>query len=201
MLGKLSYQLDRDIGRSLSYLDLAATQELSFVNNKPLKVALLYQTHSLRSKCVSGYLIKNTLPDESVLSALERSSFIRKTSDEPRCDRVIEARVIDVLNDAYSGLRDCKRIDAYDFKSVYRLAKVASQMSMSRALHSQQVVGTGGYETALEEISKLFDKKLPQVVAIWCLESTANPIEQITQRTHKFEALRKKVTIEYSLIR
>jgi hypothetical protein len=198
MLGKLSYQLHHDIQQSLLFLDRAAKQDLSFVNNKPLKVALLYQMHSLRSKSVMDYLMTKRIPEEQVFLALERTSFstMIDSLELPEARRSLENRLSAVLMDACLGLRDCRRLDPYDFKSVYRLAVLALKMSKSETIMYKKIPGSNsivGPYSALEELSKLFEKKLPQVVAIWCLEVTANPVEQINQRTHKFEALRIKV--------
>lgn len=198
MLGKLNHQLHQDIEQSLIFLDRAAKQDSSFVNNKPLKVALLYQRHSLRSKTATSYLITQRIPEEQVIIALERNSFsnVSDSLELPETSKSLENRLSAVLMDACLGLRDCRRLDPYDFKSVYRLAIIALKLSKSATMLHTKLPGSNcvaGPDSALEELSKLFDKKLPQVVAIWCLEVTANPIEQINQRTHKFEALRIKV--------
>ena len=50
---------------------------------------------------------------------------------------------------------------------------------------------------ALLELSKLFDKKRSQIVALWCVETATNGGERILQRTYKFDSLRRKFLFQY----
>ena len=51
--------------------------------------------------------------------------------------------------------------------------------------------------SAFSESGKLFDKKRPQIVALWCLETATNGCERILQRTYKFDSLRRKMILQY----
>jgi hypothetical protein len=53
------------------------------------------------------------------------------------------------------------------------------------------------FDHAFIESAKLFDKKRPQIVALWCLETATNGSERILQRTYKFDSLRRKYVSHY----
>ena len=60
------------------------------------------------------------------------------------------------------------------------------------------IFGGDGVKAALGEVTKLFDKKRPQIANIWCNETTLSRYEQLFQRTLKFDKLRRKYNEFYS---
>ena len=84
-------------------------------------------------------------------------------------------------------------MDAFDFKSVYRTswgiaqlssilsATVAAAFPASAVQSLLEVLGVRelSAHAALEEMSKLFDRKRSQIVAMWCVESAVSPWEKV----------------------
>ena len=229
MLGKISWQLHRRIADAIGYFaNCSLGQDASAssgVVNKALKVGLLYQLHSIRIKGairIAEALLQQSSTTsssdvdvdhdfdglESDLLCLEACCFHRADDASPvdhydpaplAAEITHASRIRGVIADACLALRHCRRLDAYDFKSPYRLAKTILQAS-KLDIYEDLIDGSVSFlspnnalNLAFDEIWKLFDKRRPQIVAIWCVETTANRFEQLLQRTIKFEALRKKV--------
>ena len=141
---------------------------------------LLHQIHSTRIKAAVE-LARANIEDvsEEDLVRLEEHRFAAE--DSPGAEvagerKPINVRIEAVIVDACLALRECRRLDQYDFKSVYRIASIAYKLSYVDSLRNMQLPGVTsvGVQGALDEISKLFDKKRYQIVAIWCVVSTAN---------------------------
>ena len=123
---------------------------------------------------------------------------------------------------ALFSLRECRRLDPFHFKSVYRIADCirsigallpyppSPQQTSGRVCQSESpapawvfqelsmlpVYGdypatvaesaTGcsglslGDAAALKELSRLFDKKRPQILAMWSVETPVNPWDKVT---------------------
>ena len=101
-------------------------------------------------------------------------------------------RVWLALCGAITSLKQCRRIDAFDFRSVYRSS--VTVLELGRIVRSQGALGPPAAvlphldslglrslhpSDALEEMSKLFDKKRPQILAMWCVENASNAWEKV----------------------
>lgn len=104
----------------------------------------------------------------------------------------VKSRVWAVVLRALTGLRECRRLDPFDFKSVSRVASAISQLAALRlskphlipaeaAAALCQLLGVRDLscESALEELAKLFDRKRSQIVAMWCVENAVSPWEKV----------------------
>ena len=241
MMGKLSWQIHRDVFNSLKCYNKAWTcNRFSFIGaNKTLKVALLYQINSTKIKAaIHIAYVKNEVIDcdidelERMLICLEEDTLIKNaegsneiltvspvSSDgqqlsQPQEDidgslwASMKGRIDSIIKSGLLGLRECRKLDSYDFRSVYRISNVIYQLSMrpylSHLVSHPQLMLPGlsvfegdGIKAALGEITKLFDKKRPQIANVWCSESTLSRYEQLFQRTLKFDKLRRKYTEFY----
>ena len=227
MLGKLSWQLYRNIDRSMDYYSKAKSQSISFVGNKALRVGFLYQVHSSRIKAAielacrldmsstveSAVVIDESCMDKDI-SDLELMNFkhikhgLRSNKEgtdwcEVENDTPMEveagvnarlSRVKAIIRNALQGLRECRRLDQYHYLSVYRVAKVVRILPKISCLKDMEIseIHEVGLEGSLYEMYKLFERKRPQIVAIWCNETTSCRYEQLFQRTIKFDAIRRK---------
>lgn len=104
----------------------------------------------------------------------------------------VSTRVWSALLSAWAGLKECRRLDSFDFRSVYRVSdssrRLAALVSGGEVpLPPQWVVerlkGLGvrelGATAALEELARLFDRKRSQIVAMWCVENAVSPWEKV----------------------
>jgi hypothetical protein len=98
-----------------------------------------------------------------------------------------------VLCAALCGLKECRKIDNFDFRSVYRLSRTVHKLSalLTAAPHLAPpadvavFLATIGVREisaawALQELAKLFDKKRPQIVAMWCVENATSAWEKVS---------------------
>jgi hypothetical protein len=146
---------------------------------------------------------------ENLLNSLEKSKFQSFPAVGPDSGNslalVMESkevtaiqRLVQVLADSVFALKECRRLDAHDFKSVHKLAAIYMSAATIPLLRdcgfvSSMISWPVGAQAALDELGKLFDKKPSQIVAIWCLEVAATRFEHLNQRSYKFEAIRRKV--------
>lgn len=106
----------------------------------------------------------------------------------------VKERVLSAVGLSFAGLRECRRLDAFDFKSVYRVswgiaklgsilsadgADVAFPLSVVQSLPDALGLRDLSARVAMEEMSRLFDRKRSQVVAMWCVESAISPWEKV----------------------
>jgi len=112
----------------------------------------------------------------------------------PEVVKPLGARVWDALLLSFAGLKECRRLDVFDFKSVYRIACAVENLTeiLSRVDEDLtppgmrsgllELLGTKeiSNESALEELAKLFDRKRSQIVAMWCVENAVSPWEKVT---------------------
>jgi hypothetical protein len=113
-------------------------------------------------------------------------------------------RLWSVVVDALRGLRSCRQWDAYDFKSVFLISNFLlslqgsyahsslrwAQPPVSIATDLVDVCSAGSSSmtseygavesNALMEIHKLFEKRRPQVVAIWTHENSPHRFDQVS---------------------
>ena len=120
-------------------------------------------------------------------------------------------RLWQVAVDALKGLRSCRIWDTYDFKSVFLVAlflisfhRAKKYSALHWALPPEEILpalddalgtwtGSDFLQGALAEIHKLFEKRRPQVVAMWTHENSPQRFDQWLQRIVVFDNLRCKV--------
>jgi hypothetical protein len=202
MIGKLSWQIHRELKTSLGYFRLAESQERSLYCNKALKVGLQYQIHSTRLKAALqiatnldsnqfsienfndikilltyNFMAASSHDDETGYENSYKGSFETNSKPSQISFDYSEAkeRVMAAIIDAYNALKYCRKLESSEFKSVYRLARSyvqiskipflqdCPQLSESSALQIYRSIQLNSQERmylcALNEISKLFDKK------------------------------------------
>mgnify|MGYP000040951624 CR=1 FL=1 len=107
----------------------------------------------------------------------------------------LRVRVWDALLLSFAALKECRRLDAFDFKSVYRIARGVEDLARIICCADGDCIPTGVHasllellnmreisdECALEEMSKLFDRKRSQIVAMWCVENAVSPWEKVRE--------------------
>jgi hypothetical protein len=194
MRGKLLYHIERGalpealrmVGRAVK---ARCSGDLHFAD-------LLYQLHSLRLKGVLSLL--ETRPDDQsqAVAAISQFSYREVARAATQSD---EDFLWALAIDAISALRECRKLDPLESKSVYRIASFVFRAAQLHCvpewiLSPLAALGIEGLScrSALSEMCVLFDRKRQQVVALWALESTAVRFEQVLQRTAKFDALCKK---------
>jgi hypothetical protein len=112
-----------------------------------------------------------------------------------------------VFFNCVENLRTCKRMDVHNFRSVYHISSIIERFStlleniaipaaVTNKLNSMGIKSLS-WQSAYDEISTLFAKKYPQLVAIWYSEKLNNEWDSLLQRSYKFEHLRRKYTVEY----
>ena len=126
-------------------------QGKSLSNNKSLRVALLYQFHSLRMKMAISVASQldtndNNLHITDTVLSLENSLSFAVTSieqqqqqqqqqhkqpvnDDSNSSNNLKTKLKSIIEDSISNLRYCRKLDPADFKSVYRLALSYHHMS------------------------------------------------------------------------
>lgn len=170
---------------------------------KPVRVSVIYQVSSLCVKaCIllmrhvsagesTGVEAPLVLVEECMGMLLPRGGPAQQAMDSAE-PLPAEERVWSALLASWAGLKECRRLDAFDFRSVYRVADTISTLA---ALVSAGVVpvppqwvadrlkGLGvrepGAAAALEELARLFDRKRSQIVAMWCVENAVSPWEKV----------------------
>eukprot|EP01032_Pedospumella_encystans_P010701 gene10701-12486_t len=130
----------------------------------------------------------------------------------PPPSTTLEVRMWTALQRSFAGLKECRRVDAFDFKSVYRIARGISELSemLQRSDGDASVSAESlmsllellgirelNQSAALEELARVFDRKRSQIVAMWCVENAVSPWEKILVRISQFDTLRKKFIDEY----
>jgi hypothetical protein len=134
--------------------------------------------------------LSSSLPSSSVSSSSISSSYNQ-----------LLHRSWYLIASALAGLRECRRLDNFDFKSVNRISTVIcclkrqglvqynhhQQLSASifqpewlNELMSQVSIHEISYTTSLEEMSKLFPRRLPQIVALWCVETPVTHWDKVS---------------------
>lgn len=119
-------------------------------------------------------------------------------ADDPEVVKPLNARVWDALLLSFSGLKECRRLDVFDFKSVYRIACAVEDLAQILCRAEASFIPSGvrsgllellnmkeiSNENALEELAKLFDRKRSQIVAMWCVENAVSPWEKVQEIEH-----------------
>ena len=92
-----------------------------------------------------------------------------------------------------------RKHDHFDYRSVYRLSVCASAINaLSPAVTPQWFVYSPLFATyaaptaAFDYIHRLFDKRRPQLVAVWFNQTAANALDKVVQRTYKYDHMRRK---------
>ena len=130
---------------------------------------------------------------EQTQNEMEISTETEPVSNPPPTTTV-EIRMWTALQRSFAGLKECRRLDAFDFKSVYRITRGISELSeMLQPTGSEASIPaeslTGLLEllgirelnqsAALEELARVFDRKRSQIVAMWCVENAVSPWEKV----------------------
>lgn len=134
------------------------------------------------------------------LEKKETEQIENEEYDEVKEPPSFQVRVWAALQLAFAGLKECRRLDAFDFKSVFRMARGISELSeMLQRAGGDLTVPVGAMASllellgirelsqaaALEELARVFDRKRPQIVAMWCVENAVSPWEKV-QYCNKF---------------
>ena len=195
--GKLIFQLDRP-SSAQSVRSIGAAFAIS-TDRDSENVKVLYQLHSIRLKVAMLFLRE---PTRGFLEAalVEGLRWMFAVEDPPvEYDYSLENKAWVVVVDAVAGLRRCREIEPHDAKSVYRLSQFilqGAQLSTVPQWARQRLQSLGIEElsavAAANEMGRLFDTRLPQVVAIWALEEANSSYDRVLQRTAKFDSLLRK---------
>ena len=109
----------------------------------------------------------------------------------------------EILLNCFVNFRECQRCDQYDFRSVYGISSLLHRLralsdSPSSTIPTwvldgfQQLHIAGATSrAALRELAKLFDKKRPQIAAMWFPEKPSDEWECVISRTYEFDHLRR----------
>ncbi len=161
--------------------------------------------------CMAALLpTKVTVPVAVAASASSAALFGQETSDQMQEDAEVseeaepvsnqppssslEVRMWTALQRSFAGLKECRRVDAFDFKSVYRVARgIAELAEILQRVGGDAPVPAGpltsllellgirelNQSAALEELARVFDRKRSQIVAMWCVENAVSPWEKV----------------------
>lgn len=160
---------------------------------------LLPAAHTLLNQVLEclGILFKShrrlaSLADSSDCYDVERG----EASDLSDPERATLSKIWCALSVGVHGLKECRKLDAFDFRSVYRMSSIISALSTLLSARPEvappqcvldDLRGMGVSQLddacALRELSKLFDRKRPQIVAMWCVESAATAFEKVRLRS------------------
>ena len=203
--GKIMLQLDRStaaksLGMIGTALSLSADHEYG-------NAQVLYQLHSMRLKVAMQYMRgSNREPSASGVAEGLRWMF-SKEAPPAGCDDSFESKAWVVVLDAIAGLRRCREIEPHDAKSVYRLAQFIFQGNQlysvpQWAIQRLQALGVEELSIAAAaiEMSRLFETRVPQVVAVWAVEKASSSYDRVLQRTAKFDNLLRKYFEFYVLL-
>ena len=134
---------------------------------------------------------------EQTQEEMEISAETEPVSNNPP-STTVEVRMWTALQRSFVGLKECRRLDAFDFKSVYRIARGISELSEmlqhadgGASMPAESLTGLlellGMRElnqsAALEELARVFDRKRSQIVAMWCVENAVSPWEKVSKNT------------------
>ena len=190
------FQLDRDA--TAASLRLVGAALSLHTDRESESVKALYQLHSMRLKVAMQSLRESN--GDSSEGVLEGLRWMRSNDGPPLgCDDSSENKVWILVVDAVAGLRRCREIEPHDAKSVYRLSHFifqCAQLPLVPEWARQRLRALGVEElsaaAAAAEMSRLFDARVPQVVAIWALEEAHSSYDRVLQRTAKFDNLLRK---------
>jgi hypothetical protein len=168
--------------------NLLLLQHFTSAIRLPAAHALLGQVLECLGLMFKGHRRLALLAEQSDCYDEERG----EASDLSDPERAMLSRVWCALSVGVHGLRECRKLDAFDFRSVYRLSSTISALGALLStrpevtppqcvLDDLRGMGVSQLEDtcALRELSKLFDRKRPQIVAMWCVESAATAFEKV----------------------
>jgi hypothetical protein len=185
-------------------LELLRAKVISKVTQQPglriskLEAIKLAGADEKRYRLPLVYSIYSTKAKIAIRDLLQASSGSGDELPRPEFLRLVEA---------LAGLRECRRIESAEARSVYRIARclaglakfVVPDQEISDAFRSLGVIVTigtpVGFRPAQTELMKIFDKKRPQIVGVWFPQQSSGGYEQIEQRTVKFDIRRIKVRL------
>ena len=106
-----------------------------------------------------------------------------------------------IIKDSIIGIISCRIWDSYDFQSSYFLSRISYHITLlksnSQFLWISPLFATSliqnTFESSLNEIYKLFEKKKTQIVSMWSHENTIHRLHQIFERFYVFESTREQV--------
>ena len=175
---------------------LSDIESAGYSSLKPLRMAVRYQRHSMRGKAIVAQLQMGQPPSEKLLSVLRGSSFATGAASGGGMGEKMDTRnscvdeLVALLLNALQGLRECKKFDQHERKHVYRISKLLYDVALLRNsgydVHEVAISALDTYMAsqtaskslfkftvagALSFIRKLFDKRRPQIAAIWCVET------------------------------
>lgn len=206
-------------------LALAQSDSKQNVLSKSERVFIIYHVSSLRLKIGLKLLIDQTFSNLCVELENQCEVFVKMSADigNGNDSSTRQQGIWAVLHCAVSGLEDCRRRDGYFHQAVHCLAKFAKMLKEHCVLPcllpsgqrlvfhtdladaSAEIPTVGGGDLfdfarvdhfhALQILRKLFDKKRPQIVAIWMMENPVSLWDQVAARTAEFDCLRRKVRL------
>ena len=129
-------------------------------------------------------------PAKLCISTHNANSSIEDTLESKK--KLISGAWLAVVQ-SLAALRECRRLDTFHFKAVYRVSDAIYRLERSHLLkqapafvfEALQVLDIGGspHQSGILELSKLFDKKRPQIVAMWIKENSNSPWEQVRRKS------------------
>lgn len=181
---------------------------------------VLYRLLASRLKCLINAVRSHG--DELELAEMEALRLTEKhwnkrpdIGEDELKEKHIRDRVWFVLADIVDGLAQCRQIQPFFHRSVYRHAQALlwapvlndpssrnGSMGMIPATRSFQIRGlnnsTPAANSAEVVMSALFDKKRSQLCAVWVTTSTASsPFQVLNNSTRKYDSLRGKYAAAY----
>lgn len=181
---------------------------------------VLYRLVASRLKCLIDAVSSHE--DELELAEMEALRLTEKYwVKKPECgedglkEKHIRDRVWMVLADIVDGLAQCRQIQPFFHRSVYRHAQALmwspalndplsrkGSLDMVPATRSFQIRGlnnsTPAANSAEVVMSALFDKKRSHLCAVWVTTSTASsPFQVLNNSTRKYDSVRGKYVAAY----
>ena len=117
------------------------------------------------------------------------------------CDALAPTDLWGVVSSCLHNFRECQRLDPQDFRPVYNIAlslhrlgnlHICIPQEIADRLLSLQITQVDDYG-ALHELQKLFDKKRPQVFAMWVPDRPNDTWDCQLRRIYEFENQRRAV--------
>ncbi|GKY95338.1 hypothetical protein MPSEU_000495500 [Mayamaea pseudoterrestris] len=176
---------------------------------------VLYRLHALRLKCLIYGV--NHQEGERYLAETEalRLTEMNFYSDPVHRQSGVRERVWTVLTDVVDALARCRLDFSYFHRSVYRHAQAllwapvldnpidqwcrgsAGTVSASKAAKLRGFNSSNAYSSAATVLSVLFEKRRPQLCAVWVTTGSASPFAVLNQTVRKYDRLRGKYILAY----
>jgi hypothetical protein len=180
-------------------------------------IEVLYRLHASRLKCLIHAVSRNMEElEHSELEALRLTEKYRFGGESPNStDSNVRDRIWSVFADVVDGLAECRQVQPFFHRSVYRHAQAlmwspvlndpksgVGSMNTVPATRSFAIRGLNNSTPAAVSagviMSKLFDKKRAQLCAVWVASNAASsPFEVLNTSIRKYDSLRGKYITAY----